>query len=201
MLANIRVVDCCLSTNKMTIVGSGRCSFIVAHSWATGSPHPCHQFVRLCEYCNFFSLALFTLPFACRDTAPVLRTLLCVKVSDAEKGEILLQRWSVSGGSIRAALLVNCPSVNKWPGGAEQGRVCLTSLITTQVLHSTKYKATLQDQTKVTVTVFGNLYEENKYHSCTWKSICPHVCPPACPIDSFRHFSARKTASDTDNTL
>ena len=25
----------------------------------------------------------------------------------------------------------------------------------------------------VTVTVFGNLYEEKKYYSCTWRSLCP----------------------------
>ena len=58
------------------------------------------------------SLASFTLPFACGDPAPILHTLLCVKVSDAERREISLRRRSASGGSIRAALLVSCPSVN-----------------------------------------------------------------------------------------
>ena len=58
------------------------------------------------------SLAAFTLPFACGDPAPILHTLLCVNVSDAERGEISLRHWSASGGSIRAAILVNRPSVN-----------------------------------------------------------------------------------------
>ena len=61
---------------------------------------------------NMTTLAPFTLPFACRDPAPILRTLLCVKVSDAARGEISLWCWSASGGSIRATLLVNCPSVS-----------------------------------------------------------------------------------------
>ena len=38
------------------------------------------------------SVALFTLPFVCGDLAPILCTLLCVKVSDAERGDISLRR-------------------------------------------------------------------------------------------------------------
>ena len=37
---------------------------------------------------------------------------LCVKVTDAVRDEISLRRWSASGGSIRAVLLVNRTSVN-----------------------------------------------------------------------------------------
>ena len=40
----------------------------------------------------FKTLAPFTLPLACRDPAPILCILLCVKVSDAESGEISLLR-------------------------------------------------------------------------------------------------------------
>ena len=35
----------------------------------------------------------------------------------------------------------------------------------------------------VAVTVFGNLDEENKYHSCSWRSFHPPVCPPTRPTD------------------
>ena len=69
---------------------------------------------------------------------------LCVAVSDAERGEISLRRWSASGGSIRAALLVSHPSANGYAGGAEQGHVGLTSL------------------TKQSVTFLGHLYEEKQ---------------------------------------
>ena len=48
----------------------------------------------------------------CGDPAPILHILLCVKVSDAARGEISLWRWSASGGSIRALLLVNQTSVD-----------------------------------------------------------------------------------------
>ena len=61
------------------------------------------------------TLAPFTLPFACRDPVPILRTLLCVNVS--ERGEISLWRWSASGGSIRAALLVYHPKPEARSGG------------------------------------------------------------------------------------
>ena len=40
------------------------------------------------------SLAPFTLLCACGDPAPILRILLCVKVSDAVSGEISLRCWS-----------------------------------------------------------------------------------------------------------
>ena len=33
--------------------------------------------------CLYLTVASFTLPFACGDPAPILRTLQCVKLSDA----------------------------------------------------------------------------------------------------------------------
>ena len=39
------------------------------------------------------TVAPFTLPFKCRDPAPILLIILCVKVSDATRGEISLQLW------------------------------------------------------------------------------------------------------------
>ena len=46
----------------------------------------------LCVKTKQETLASFTLPFACGDPAPILRTRLCVKVLDAERGEISLWR-------------------------------------------------------------------------------------------------------------
>ena len=45
-----------------------------------------------CTVYSPIALAQLTLPFAYGDPAPILCTLLCVKVSDAERGEILLRR-------------------------------------------------------------------------------------------------------------
>lgn len=61
--------------------------------------------------CRSLVLAPFTLPFACKDPAPILQILLCVKVLDAARGEISLRCWSASGGRISAVLLGNRTSV------------------------------------------------------------------------------------------
>ena len=88
---------------------------------------------------DHLSVAPFTLPFACRHPVSILHILLCVKASDAARDEISLRHWSASGGSVRAVLLANQTSVN----GSQWRR------------------ARLHDKSNVvTVTVFGNLYEE-----------------------------------------
>ena len=76
--------------------------------FSTLPPFPLHS---ACRHPPLLQLAA-TLPFACRDPVPILRILLCVKISDATRDEISLWHWSASGGSIRAALLVNRTSVN-----------------------------------------------------------------------------------------
>ena len=58
------------------------------------------------------TIAPFTLPFEGGDTALILHLLLCVKASETARGEISLWHWSVSGGSIRGAVLANRTSVN-----------------------------------------------------------------------------------------
>ena len=45
----------------------------------------------------------------------------------------------------------------------------------------------------ITVTLFGNLYEEKKYHSCTWRSVHPPVCHPAHPTGSLSHFCPKNS--------
>ena len=49
----------------------------------------------------------------------------------------------------------------------------------------------------VTVTVFSNLYEEKKYHSCTWRS----VHPPVCPTNSSSHFCLKNSVCHRQKTL
>ena len=53
----------------------------------------------------------------------------------------------------------------------------------------------------VTVTVIGNLYEENKYHSCTWRSDRPPVCLPACPTIYSSHFCPKNSVCHGQKTL
>ena len=82
-------------------------------------------------------------------------------------------------------------------------RAChANSLITAQVLHSTIQRNV--PQSNVTgpnksnvVTVFGNLYEESKYHSCAWSS----ACPPACPTDSSSNFCSKNSICHWQKTL
>ena len=59
----------------------------------------------VCVWDVWVTVVPFTLPLECGDPAPILRCLLCVKVSDAARGEILLWRRYTSGGSIRGAVL------------------------------------------------------------------------------------------------
>ena len=49
----------------------------------------------------------------------------------------------------------------------------------------------------VTVTIFGNLHEENKYHRYTWWSDCPPVCPP----DSSSYFCPKNSICHRQKTL
>ena len=44
-------------------------------------------------------IAPFTLPFGCRDPAPILHHRLCVNVSEVAMGDISLQHWYASGGT------------------------------------------------------------------------------------------------------
>ena len=53
----------------------------------------------------------------------------------------------------------------------------------------------------MTVTVFGNLYEEIKYHSCIWRSVHPPDCPPAWPTDSSSHFCPKNSICHQQKTL
>ena len=97
--------------------------------------------------------ALSSLPFECEDSAPIHHILLCVKVSDAVRGEISLRLWCASRGSIRGAAEAHRTCVNGLTGSVEQGSVELT-VITTQILHPTNqtemsHKATLHEQQNI----------------------------------------------------
>ena len=53
----------------------------------------------------------------------------------------------------------------------------------------------------ITVTVFGNFYEEKKYHSCTWRSVCPPVCPLDRPTDTSSHFCPKISVCHRQKSL
>ena len=59
---------------------------------------------------RYDQVAPLKLPFECGDPATILR--LCVKASEAVRGEISLRRWSASAGSIRGVVLANRTSMN-----------------------------------------------------------------------------------------
>ena len=91
------------------------------------------------------SVATFTLPFGCGDPAPISRSCLSVNLSAAARGEILLE-----GMSIRRSVNYTGPSLNLIQRNVPQNNVTGSN------------KSNI-----VTVTVFGNLYEENKDHRYT----------------------------------
>ena len=76
------------------------------------------------------SVAPFTLPFGCRDPAPILCLRLCVNVSEVARGEILrIRLWRRSISELNQC---------EWIGRLCVSRACRSdSLTTTQVLHST----------------------------------------------------------------
>ena len=55
----------------------------------------------------------------------------------------------------------------------------------------------IDESNVITVTVFGNLYEEKKSHSCTWWS----VRPPVCPKNSSSHFCPKNSVCHQQKTL
>ena len=67
------------------------------------------------------TVASFTLLFGCRDPALIPRCHLCVNLLEAARGEILLRRWSASGGSIRGKLLCTEPVAMDEPAVCIQG--------------------------------------------------------------------------------
>lgn len=57
-------------------------------------------------------VAPFTLPFKCRNHAPILHIVFRVKVSDMARGEISLWLWCASGVGIRVTAEAKCTNVN-----------------------------------------------------------------------------------------
>ena len=142
------------------------------------------------------TLTPFTMPFACWDPAPILRILLCVKVSDTARGEILHRLWSASGGSIRADYWWNGGGVSAW-----QSDNCTGPSLNSIKRNVPQSNITWPIKSNiVTATVFGNLYEEkNRTDRCGEVSVLLSVLPPVLP--TLRHISARKTASVTGKKL
>ena len=132
----------------------------------------------------YLAVAPYTLLFACGDSAPILCLLVCVKVSDAARGEISLRCWSASGGSIRAVLLATEPVARSWGVSIVQ-----SDNYTGPSLHLIKRNfpqsnvAWPKKRCVVTVTVLVSLYEGKKYHSCTQRN----VHPPVCSTNSSSH--------------
>ena len=87
------------------------------------------------------------------------------------------------------------PNQYGWMRWRCEAEVCRSdSLITAQVLHSTKYremndKAMLEDQTKHNCNLLWQLIWVKKYWRCKWRG----VCPPACPTDSLSHFCPKNS--------
>ena len=68
-------------------------------------------------------LAPFTLAFGRGFNTPVPHLRLSVNLLEVARGEISLQHWYASGGSIRAVLLGNRTNVNGKADIAYRGRV------------------------------------------------------------------------------
>ena len=49
-------------------------------------------------------VAPFTLPFECRDPAPILCTVLCVKILNATRGEISGENWRTATAAVMRRL-------------------------------------------------------------------------------------------------
>ena len=122
------------------------------------------------------TVAPFTLLFECRDPAPIFR------------GD---DRWNFTPALIRPCRYYQRRSTGEQNQCERISRLAYRgrqsdSLLTTQVLHSTTYRemSTLQDQTTVSVTVFGNLQGKNTAAICGEVSVLLSVLPSLCHIST-----------------
>ena len=120
--------------------------------------------IRQCHQPPCSLLAHFTLASGYGFSTPIPRLRLCVNLSEVTRAEILLWPWSAAGGSVRTVLFENRtdkPAV--WSGGVSTGQSDnytgpLLNLIQRNLPQS---NVTWPNKSNlVTVTVFGNLYEE-----------------------------------------